>query len=123
MRRVVRNCRWFRAAGLVSGWLVLGGCSDDAGPRLESVIPAAASRQAIVMLTGHRLCGPEGDCASAAGEIDLGIESPAIRAIVVSYSVTSAQIEIPPAAPVGSTVLVATVNERSSNALEFEVLP
>jgi hypothetical protein len=113
----------FRAAGLLSGWLVIGGCSDDAGPRLESATPPAASREGIVVLAGHRLCGADGDCATAAGEIQLGINPPTVRAIVVSYSDTIAQIAIPPAAPVGATVLIATVNERSSNALDFEVLP
>jgi hypothetical protein len=113
----------FRMVGLVSGWLCLVGCSDDAGPRLESATPAAAAREAIVVLAGQRLCGPGGDCTTAAGEIQLGINPPIVRAIVVSYSDTSAQIAIPPAAPVGATVLIATVNERSSNALDFEVLP
>lgn len=113
----------FLAAGLMSGWLVLGGCADDAGPRLESATPPSASREATVVLAGRRLCGADGDCSTAAGEIQLGINPPTVRAIVVSYTDTSAQIVIPPAAPVGATVLIATVNERSSNALDFEVLP
>jgi hypothetical protein len=30
---------------------------------------------------------------------------------------------IPPVAPIGPSALIVTVNERSSNALGFEVLP
>ena len=99
------------------------GCSDDAGPRLESATPAAAERNAIVALAGERLCGAHGDCSTAGGEIQLGLDPPTVRANIVSYSDTSAQIVIPPVAPVGATVLIVTVNERSSNALDFEVLP
>jgi hypothetical protein len=98
-------------------------CGDDGGPRLDSVVPRAAVRNAMVSITGRRLCGARGDCTTAAGEIQLGITPPMVRAIVVSYSDTSAQIVIPPVAPTGDTVLVATVNDRSSNALDFEVLP
>ena len=109
-------------------WLALGGlacagCSDDEGPRLESATPTAAARAGVVAIAGHRLCGPRGDCAKAGGEIQLGIDPPTVRANIVSYSDTSAQIAIPPATPVGPTVLIAIVNERSSNALDFEVLP
>jgi hypothetical protein len=46
-----------------------------------------------------------------------------VRTVVVSYDDTAARIVIPLAAPVGPTALIATVDERSSNALAFEVLP
>ena len=114
-------------SGARAAWLALGlacaGCSDDEGPRLDSATPTAAARNGLVAIAGHRLCGPQGDCAKAGGEIQLGIDPPTVRANIVSYSDTSAQIAIPPAAPVGPTVLIAIVNERSSNALDFEVLP
>ena len=86
-------------------------------------MPTAVARNGVVAIVGRRLCGPRGDCATAGGEIQLGIDLPTVRANIVSYSDTSAQIAIPPAAPVGATVLIAIVNERSSNALDFEVLP
>jgi hypothetical protein len=108
---------------LALGWLACAGCSDDKGPRLDSASPTAAARNGVVVIAGRRLCGPQGDCAQAGGEIQLGIDPPTVRASIVSYSDTSAQISIPPAAPVGATVLIAVVNERSSNALDFEVLP
>ena len=101
----------------------LAGCAGDDGPRLDSVLPRTASRNATVTIAGARLCGDRGDCARAAGEVQLGITPPAVRAVVVSYSDTAAQILIPPITPVGDTVLIVTVNERSSNALDFEVLP
>jgi len=105
------------------GLAALAGCADDGGPRLETVAPRSANRNATVTITGRRLCGTSGDCAHAAGEVQLGIEPPTVRAIVVGYSDTSAQVVIPPVAPLGASVLVVTVNERSSNALDFEVLP
>ena len=105
------------------GVLALAGCADDGGPRLDAVTPAAALHGAMVTLTGSRLCGARGDCATAAGEVAIGLALPAVRAIVVSYSDTTAQVMIPDAAPVGDTALVVTVNERSSNALDFEVVP
>jgi hypothetical protein len=108
---------------LALGWLACAGCSDDEGPRLDSATPSAAARNGLVAIAGHRLCGAQGDCARAGGELQLGIEPPTVRANIVSYSDTSAQIVIPTAAPVGATVLIAIVNERSSNALDFEVLP
>ncbi|HEU4726601.1 MAG TPA: IPT/TIG domain-containing protein [Kofleriaceae bacterium] len=110
------------SAALVAG-LVGAGCADDGGPRLDAVSPAAASRNATVTITGRRLCGARGDCSRATGEVDLGLDPPMVRAIVVSYADTRAQIVIPPVAPVGSSALIVTVDERSSNALDFEVLP
>jgi hypothetical protein len=107
----------------LAGLLALAGCADDGGPRLDAVTPAAAPRNTTVTIAGHRLCGASGDCARAAGEVDLGFDPPMVRAVVVSYSDSAAQVVIPPAAPVGPSVLIATVNERSSNALDCEVLP
>jgi hypothetical protein len=86
-------------------------------------MPAAARRGAPVVVTGVRLCGARGDCATAAGQIDLGRSLPLARAVVVAYADTAAQIVVPDAAIVGSTVVIATVNEQASNALDFEVLP
>jgi hypothetical protein len=76
-----------------------------------------------VTVTGSRLCGARADCGSAAGAVDLGLDPPMVRATVVGYSDSSAQIVIPGAAPLGATALIVTVGERSSNALDFEVLP
>lgn len=99
------------------------GCTDDRGPRLESVSPAAAPRTAQVMITGTRMCGETGNCDTAAGEFQLGLGLPAIHANVLALDDSSATLEIPEISEVGVTEIVLTVNERSSNALAFEVLP
>jgi hypothetical protein len=112
-----------RGVALLFGVTTLVACVDDGGPRLDTVVPAAAHRDAMVTITGRRLCGGSGDCTTAAGEIQLGLASRTVRATVVSYADTEAQIAIPSVAPLGDTVLIVTVNERSSNALDFEVLP
>lgn len=101
----------------------LAACTDDGGPRLVAVTPSAASRDATVTVTGSRLCGVRADCTTAAGEVVLGLDPPTVRAVVVDYSDTTARIVIPRVAPVGGTVVIVTVGERSSNALAFEVLP
>jgi hypothetical protein len=101
----------------------LAACADDAGPRLAAVEPAAARHDAMVVLSGSRLCGPAGECATAAGEVALGRNLPMVRAVVVDYSDTEARIVVPSLAPIGKTVVIAIVDERSSNALDFEVLP
>lgn len=113
-----------RIAGALVGLSVgATGCADDGGPRLDAVTPAAASRNTMVTITGRRLCGASGDCTTAAGEFDLGLALPMVRLTVVSYADTTAQVVIPPVAPVGPTALIVTVDDRASNALGFEVLP
>jgi hypothetical protein len=67
------------------------------------------------------MCGESGDCEAAGGSIRLGYDN-AVQAMILTYADTSAQIRVPNIAPVGKTVLIATVNERASNALAFEVL-
>jgi hypothetical protein len=103
--------------------LLVGGCTDDRGPRLSSVAPEAARRGAMVTVTGTRLCGETGNCETAAGEFQIGLGVPVVHANVISLEDTSAVLEIPAIAEAGSTEIVLTVNERSSNALAFEVLP
>jgi hypothetical protein len=102
---------------------LVAACVDNSGPRLDSVTPSAAGRGAQVTLSGARLCGELADCATAGGEIQIGLNPPVTIAIVIEYSETSALIEIPQITEVGRTSIVATVNEHASNALDFEVLP
>lgn len=101
----------------------LAGCAEDGGPRLERAEPAAAGRGALVTLFGARLCGEPADCARAAGAIQLGLSSSVVLARVVEDADDRAVIAIPDVTPVGPTAIVVTVNERASNALDFEVLP
>ncbi|MGN6107982.1 MAG: hypothetical protein ACTHU0_22935 [Kofleriaceae bacterium] len=112
-----------RAGVVAAAVLGLAGCIDEDGPRLDHAEPAAARAGEIVTLSGRGLCGVSADCATAGGSVVLGLEPPAVHAVVLAYSETRAQIRIPDVAPVGRTALVVTVNERSSNALPFEVLP
>jgi hypothetical protein len=103
--------------------LSVAACADDGGPRLDAVVPVAAMRGELVTITGRRLCGASGDCRRVSGAVLLGLAFPSVRAGVVSHDDTAIAIEIPGVAPVGPTELVVTIDERSSNALDFEVLP
>jgi hypothetical protein len=96
-------------------------CAEDHGPRLEAVSPRMTPAGGIVMVTGARLCGESGDCETAAGAIRIGYDNP-VQAAILEYADTSAMIRIPQITPVGETVLIATVNERSSNALDLQVV-
>jgi hypothetical protein len=103
--------------------LLLAGCTgDDRGPRLDSVTPASAAHGAMVQLAGTRLCGPTSNCASAGGEVQLGLDPPFTLAPIVEYSDVAATVRVPDLAEVGHTHLIVTVDEHSSNALAFEVL-
>ena len=101
--------------------LLLAGCLGEHGPRLTSATPAQGSPGAMITLTGTDLCA--GDCATAAGEVLLGLGSPQLRAPIASYADTTAVIAVPSLAPVGATEIGVTVGSASSNALAFEVLP
>ena len=101
--------------------LCIAACAEDNGPRLDSATPAAAVAGAIVTITGERLCGESGNCATAGGAIRIGYDNP-VQAMILDYAETRAQVRIPAITPVGETVLIATVNERASNALGFRVL-
>lgn len=100
-----------------------GACTDDGGPRLDSVTPPASARNTMVTVTGQALCGAHDDCTHATGSIVLGLSPPQIQATVVAAEPTSLRIVIPSLAALGATHLIATVDDRSSNALAFEVLP
>ena len=100
----------------------MSACADDSGPHLDTVTPAAAPAGALVTITGVRLCGESGECATAGGSIGIGLDSP-VQAMIIDYANTSAELRIPSITPVGETVFVATVDGRASNALDFEVLP
>ena len=103
--------------------LLAAGCAQDTGPHLTSATPPAASHGTVVTVAGERMCA--GDCAHAAGQFVIGgaVETPATQLPIVTLTDTSAQISIPAIAPAGKTSIVLTVNDSSSNALAFEVLP
>jgi len=60
---------------------------------------------------------------AVAATIQIGLDFPAIDAQITAYTATSATIIVPDNAPIGTTDLVVTVNNRASNALAFEVVP
>ncbi len=101
--------------------LLVSACSSDDGPHLSSADPPSAGLNATVTLTGSRLCGPTGDCTTTIPEVQLGLSNPVVGAPVVMSAATSFEIVIPPNAPIGKTELVVTVDDTSSNALDFEV--
>ncbi|MBA3502885.1 MAG: hypothetical protein M4D80_25475 [Myxococcota bacterium] len=101
--------------------LLFAACADDHGPRLDTAAPASAQVGALVTISGERLCGESGDCEAAGGAIRIGYDNP-VQAMIIDYADTFAQIRIPSITPIGETVLIATVNERASNALDFRVL-
>lgn len=111
-----------QALGLATVVALVAGCGSGSGPVLDTVSPASAPRNATVVITGTGLCGPSANCSTAAGEIQVGLDAP-VRAGIVSYTATTVQIVVPGATPVGATELILTVDDTSSNALSFTVLP
>jgi hypothetical protein len=103
--------------------LVLVACTTEPGPQLDAVAPAAAAHDATVMLSGERLCGTSNDCMAVTSTLQIGLALPVIDAVITDFTATSARIVVPELATIGKTELVITVNNRSSNALAFEVLP
>ncbi len=111
----------------IGGWLVallVGACvADDGGPRLDTATPTSAQPDAMVTITGTRLCGASMDCNAVDATFQIGLQLPSVDAQVAAYTETSATIVIPDDAPVGMTSIVVTVDDKASNALSFEVLP
>jgi uncharacterized protein (TIGR03437 family) len=103
-----------------AGALVLAGCYDS-GPHLDNVQPNRAHHNDAVTINGSNLCGDSGACAGAAGEVTLGIGAQPVRMPVTSYGDDTITVVIPPAAPVGKSKLVVTVNDTASNSVSFEV--
>jgi hypothetical protein len=102
--------------------IVVAGCATGDAPGLDSAMPASARRGDPIVLRGTGFCVP--DCeTSPVGTVDFGVEIPQIRAVVVSWDETAIQVVVPQTVALGSTEIVVTVNDRSSNALAFEVLP
>lgn len=117
-----------RSPALVAAIAALVACAPIDGPRLTSIEPAAGRRGTTVTLVGTDLCGgtatAAGDCAPLpSGAVDFGLSPPMVRAVIRSWA--DAQITATVPAPVadGATSVYVTVDGRTSNALDFEVLP
>jgi hypothetical protein len=105
-----------------SALALVAGCAAADAPHLDSAVPASSRRGDPVVLNGTGFCVPDCD-ESPAGTVDFGVELPQIRALVVEWNATAIRVIVPQAVDVGATELLVTVNDRSSNALDFEVLP
>lgn len=109
--------------GLLLALVVSSSCTDDGGPRLDAVTPPASARNTMVTVTGQHLCGADDDCARATGSVVLGLSPPQVQLAVVDAAPTSLRLVVPAIAELGATHLFATIDDRASNALAFEVLP
>ena len=108
---------------LAAACLLAAGCAQSTGPHLSSASPTQASVGQVVTISGERMC--QGDCAHAGGSFEMGpgADLPSVQLALVAFADTSAQVMIPSAAPTGHVEIVLNVNDTSSNALGFEVLP
>lgn len=114
-------------------WLLLlaaVGCQGVDGPTVDGVTPAAARIGADVVIAGRGFCGdrpvdPDGACAALpSGYASFGLEPPMIRAEVRTWTDTAIVAVVSPVLPYGrSTEVYVTVDGRSSNAVDLEVLP
>lgn len=113
---------------LIAASVALGACAPIDGPRLDAIDPAAARRGATVTVTGRDLCGGTPTSTGAcdplpSGAVDFGLSSPMVRAPVVRWADESITVTVPSMVAIGGTSVYVTVDGRTSNALDFEVLP
>lgn len=105
------------------------GCDATPGPTIDAVAPVAAARGADVVLSGAGFCGAGAvDAAGAcvelpSGAVDVGLRAPIVRAPIVAWGAETIVATVPTQAALGATVIYVTVDGRSSNAVDFEVLP
>ncbi len=99
------------------------------GPQIAAVEPAQAPRGATVRVHGTGFCGDgrgsaTGDCVPLPpGSVVFGLELPAARAAVQAWRDDAIAVTVPTGAAIGSTVVVVTVDGRSSGGGDFEVTP
>lgn len=120
--------RRVRSIVLGAALAALAACAPADGPRLDGIAPAAARRGAPVTLTGRDLCGGTATGTGAceplpSGAVDFGLSPPMVRAIVRSWDDAQISVTVPAQVADGATSVYVTVDGRTSNALDFEVLP
>jgi hypothetical protein len=109
--------------------LGLAACAPGNGPRIERVEPAQAVRGATVTVFGEQFSGEgraadDGSCTTLPpGSVVFGLELPAARADVLSWSDGAIGVTVPAAAVTGELEVIVTVDGRSSDGGAFEVLP
>ena len=104
------------------------GCDAVPGPTVDAVAPVAAARGADVVLSGAGFCGAgavnAGACVELpSGAVDVGLRAPIVRAPIVAWGAEAIVVTVPTQAALGATAIYVTVDGRSSNAVDFEVLP
>ena len=99
------------------------------GPTVDAVAPVAAARGADIVLTGAGFCGAGAITAARtcvdlpSGAVDVGLRASIVRAPVRSWGAETIVVTVPTQAALGATAIYVTVDGRSSNAVDFEVLP
>ena len=104
---------------------LLAGCGEGVEPpAIATVTPASAPRGATIELAGEGFCEVADDtCAPFSGSVDFGLEPPQVRAVPVSWAPARIQLVVPQNVADGATVIVVTVDGRTSNAVDFTVAP
>ena len=118
---------WARACAVAA--VALAGCDPGQAPQLDALSPEQARAGARVVISGTGLCGralaSDGvRCdESLVGRVYVGTEPPQIAATVTAWSDQDLEFIVPLSAPTGATRVVVVVDGRSSNALDFVLLP
>jgi uncharacterized protein (TIGR03437 family) len=103
-------------------------CTPIDQPIVDAIAPAAASPGANVTIRGSQFCTgtftTDGACESLPpGAVDFSLRPPIARAQIVTWRNDAITVIVPSQLPVGSTSVYVTVDGRTSNAIDFEVLP
>jgi hypothetical protein len=118
-----------RALMLMTSLAVGAGACEATGPHVDGVEPGRGARGATVVVRGAGFCG-EGRAQAGGGcdplppgSVVFGLDLPAARGRIERWADDEIAVTVPAAAAVGPTVVVVTVDGRSSNGGDFEVLP
>jgi hypothetical protein len=98
------------------------GSGVDIGPELQMAMPATASADTAVLLTGVRFCGVQEDCAATSMQIEF-LTAEQLSVAYQSLTPTEVSFVVPAFVPVGATNIVVDANGDSSNELPFTVTP
>ena len=101
--------------------IAVAGCAGAGAPSIDQLTPATGRRGDAVVVHGDGFCVPDCD-GSPMGAVDFGLD-PLIRATALTWDATAIQVIVPQSVELGTTEVIVTVNDRSSNAVDFEVVP
>jgi uncharacterized protein (TIGR03437 family) len=109
--------------------VLVAGCEGVDGPLVDEIVPASARRGEQVVIGGARFCAgrvavDSDECEQLpVGGVQFGLEIPQVTAPVVTWNDVTIRVEVPDSVADGTTEIVVTANGRSSNAIDFEVVP